>query len=356
MWTAVGLITRLKRFVLCPRESAVSRMFERSLGELGPRNWQDIQGETSEDFLGQPADVTRMKEQLFNVLAQKTRGIPFQTVKNMSEEERCCSAGAWVKLLRAYNGKNQSRSQRLTERVHDIKRVSSQSQVLARMETWEPALKEHVMDNGCVVADITIANSVRLLCQSSAKHESCRGQTGSKFLAQTWKGAEVNMPQVLKEIQLKANRRLRVGAPRWQRSAPRDARTLNSHIPCTSSFWKMDRETRWWTVLMKGGYVFRALWTLERWERSTSDWIPWLTSRQTSSVFTEQSQVYVTNLEYRLVLTTLISLRINQSRWWHPQTCTTCTSLQPTTPNGETRFTITNKECKIYLMKHNWSN
>ena len=102
-----------------------------------------------------------MNQLLFNVLAQKTRGNPFQTVKNMSEEERCCGAGAWVKLLRAYNGKNPSRSQRLTERVHDIKRMSSCSEVLARMEVWEAALKEHVMDNGCELADVTMANCVR---------------------------------------------------------------------------------------------------------------------------------------------------------------------------------------------------
>ena len=79
----------------------------------------------------------------------------------MSEEEGCCGAGAWVKLLRAYKGKNASRSQRLTERVHDIKRVSSCSEVLARMEMWEAALKEHVKDTGCEVADITMASCLR---------------------------------------------------------------------------------------------------------------------------------------------------------------------------------------------------
>ena len=72
----------------------------------------------------------------------------------MSEEERCCGAGAWVKLLRAYKGKKASTSQRLTDRVHDIKRVSSCSDVLARIEMWEAALKEHVKDTGCEVADI----------------------------------------------------------------------------------------------------------------------------------------------------------------------------------------------------------
>ena len=81
----------------------------------------------------------------------------------MSEEEGCCGAGAWVKLLRAYKGKNASRSQRLTERVHDIKRASSYLEVLAHMEMWEAALKEHVKDTGCEVADITMANCLRRL-------------------------------------------------------------------------------------------------------------------------------------------------------------------------------------------------
>ena len=75
----------------------------------------------------------------------------------MADEE------GWVKLLRAYKGKNASRSQRLTERVHDIKRVTSFSEVLPRMEKWEAALKEHVKDTGLEVADITMANCLRRL-------------------------------------------------------------------------------------------------------------------------------------------------------------------------------------------------
>ena len=111
--------------LFCVPERAKSLTFLSAVLESSDReiDTEDIQGATSEDFLGRPADVTRMNQQLFNVLAQKTRGNPFQTVKNMSEEEGCCGAGVWVKLLRAYNGKNPSRSQRLTERVHDIKRV-----------------------------------------------------------------------------------------------------------------------------------------------------------------------------------------------------------------------------------------
>ena len=34
---------------------------------------------TSEEFVGRPADVTWIKQQLFNILAQQTRGNPFQT-------------------------------------------------------------------------------------------------------------------------------------------------------------------------------------------------------------------------------------------------------------------------------------
>ena len=97
------------------------------------------------DFEGNMAEVVWMNQQLFNILAQNTRRNPFQTVKNMADEEGCSGAGAWVKLLRAYKGKNASRSQRLTERVHDIKRVTSYSEVLLRM------------------ADITMANCLRRL-------------------------------------------------------------------------------------------------------------------------------------------------------------------------------------------------
>ena len=81
----------------------------------------------------------------------------------MSEEEGCCGAGAWVKLLRAYKGKHACRSQRLSKRVHDIKRVSSYSEVLGRMEIWKATLKEHVMDTICEVADIAMANCLRRL-------------------------------------------------------------------------------------------------------------------------------------------------------------------------------------------------
>ena len=94
--------------------------------------------------------------------AQRTRGNPFHSAKNMSQEEGCCGAGARVKLLRAHKCKNASRSQRLTERVHDIKRVSSYSEV-HRIEKWEAALEEHVKDAGCEVADITMANFLRRL-------------------------------------------------------------------------------------------------------------------------------------------------------------------------------------------------
>ena len=72
---------------------------------------------------------------------------------------RCWS----LELLRAYEGKNASRSHRLTERVHDIKHVSSYSEVFVRMEMWEAALKEHVKDTGCDVANITMATGVRRL-------------------------------------------------------------------------------------------------------------------------------------------------------------------------------------------------
>ena len=88
-----------------------------------------------------------MNQHLFNALTPEVKRKPVQTVKNMSEEEGGCGAGAWVKLLRTCKGKSASRSQRLTERVHDIKRLSY-SEVLARMDMKETFLKEHAKDKG----------------------------------------------------------------------------------------------------------------------------------------------------------------------------------------------------------------
>ena len=65
--------------------------------------------------MGQSAEIGWMNQQLIHVLTQ-TEGDPFQTVKNMAEEVEYCGAGAWIKLLRAYRGKNEGRSQRLTKR------------------------------------------------------------------------------------------------------------------------------------------------------------------------------------------------------------------------------------------------
>ena len=56
---------------------------------------REIDEEDVQDYAASPD----FSQQLFNVLAQKTRGHPFQTVKSMSEEEEVCGAGAGVKTL-----------------------------------------------------------------------------------------------------------------------------------------------------------------------------------------------------------------------------------------------------------------
>ena len=108
---------------------------------------------TLEDFPDTPADVIWMNRQFFNVLAQKLRGNPFQAENSVSEQDGCCGAGVCLQ------GKNASRSQKLTKRVHDIKCVSSHPAVVVRMEMWE--VKENVKDTGCDVADTTMANCLR---------------------------------------------------------------------------------------------------------------------------------------------------------------------------------------------------
>ena len=86
-------------------------------------------------------------------------GNPFQTAKNMAEEG-CSGSGDWVNSLRVYKG-TRARSQRLTQIVHDINRVTSYSENLRRMENWETALEECVKDTGGEVTDVIMANGLR---------------------------------------------------------------------------------------------------------------------------------------------------------------------------------------------------
>ena len=108
---------------------------------------EDVQDyATSEDFPGQTAVVTWMNQQLFNVLAQNTRGTPLQTVKT-------CQKKKVVALLEL--GSNSC--------VLTWARIQAGDRVLARVEMWGAALKDHVKDTRCEVADITMANSLRRL-------------------------------------------------------------------------------------------------------------------------------------------------------------------------------------------------
>ena len=124
---------------------------------------EDVQDyATSEDFPGQTADVTWMNQQLFNVLAQNTRGTPFQTVKTCQKKKVVAvlelgSNSCVLTWARIQAGVKDSPSESMTSSAR------RRTRVLARMEMWRAALKEHVKDTGCEVADITMANCLRRL-------------------------------------------------------------------------------------------------------------------------------------------------------------------------------------------------
>ena len=65
---------------------------------------------TSEDSHGWPADVTWMNRQVFNVLAQKTRGKPFQTVETCQGKMvlRCWSVGQTSACLQGQERRTQA--------------------------------------------------------------------------------------------------------------------------------------------------------------------------------------------------------------------------------------------------------
>ena len=119
----------------------------------------------SEDLPGRPADLfTWTNQQLFNVLAQTTRGT------SLPDGEEFCQKKKGVAVLELGSHSCVHTRARMQAEVRDSlsefmtsKRVSSYSEVLARRDMWEATLEEHDLDTGCEVADITMANCLRRL-------------------------------------------------------------------------------------------------------------------------------------------------------------------------------------------------
>ena len=86
--------------------------------------------DSQSDVTNQSGEIGWMNQQLFSVSAQKTKGNPFQTVKNVAEDVVYCGD----ELLC-------SRRQRVTERAHHMNRVTVCTEVLPRMDMWEAAVK-----------------------------------------------------------------------------------------------------------------------------------------------------------------------------------------------------------------------
>ena len=114
---------------------------------------EDVQDyATSDDFPGLPTDVSWMNRQGFNALAGKTRGNHFQTGKTCRRKKGVTVLGSnSCVLTRAITHAG----------VRDLPGESMTSSACRRAhwylpaEMWDTALKEHVKDIGCKVADIT---------------------------------------------------------------------------------------------------------------------------------------------------------------------------------------------------------
>ena len=123
------------------------------LGKFGSRDWFGRRSRLRNcRTLCLPARWCNLDESAaLQWLGSEVKGNPFQTAKKCQKKRGVAVLELGSNYCVHTRGKKASRSQRVTERVHDIKRVSSCSEVLARMEIWKAALKEHVKDAGCEV-------------------------------------------------------------------------------------------------------------------------------------------------------------------------------------------------------------
>ena len=112
--------------------------------EIALENVQDYGA--SPDFLSKTANLTWMNLQLFNVLAQNTRGNPFPDGEDHIRGRRvlrCLSLGQIAACLQAQESKQQYRRTQKS---------------LPAWKCGKPQWKEHVKDTGREVEDITMAN------------------------------------------------------------------------------------------------------------------------------------------------------------------------------------------------------
>ena len=87
-------------------------------------------------------DVLWMNKELFSVLSLKTTDDPLQITKGVKDAYAIRGAVAWHKITREVAGRTGARLERLADKVHHPKKITSYGDALAMVNKWDLNCKE----------------------------------------------------------------------------------------------------------------------------------------------------------------------------------------------------------------------
>ena len=129
---------------------------EPEIGELQHKAQQTAQEDPKVDILW-------YDEQLYGVLSLITTSTALQTVKNLRDHEGVRGCKAWYQITREVAGRSGVRLERLADRVHHPKPMSSYKEAMARLIEWENDCKELAKLEKQPLSDLTKRTTLRAM-------------------------------------------------------------------------------------------------------------------------------------------------------------------------------------------------
>ena len=100
-------------------------------------------------------NVHWMNSQLYSVLSMKVTDTPLQILKAVKEMEGVRGAVAWHRMTREVAGRPGVRLERLADKAHSPKAITSYASALTQLRAWEQDCKDLAKIEGQEMAELT---------------------------------------------------------------------------------------------------------------------------------------------------------------------------------------------------------
>ena len=145
--------------------SRISLDEEPEIGELQHKAQQTAQEDPKVDILW-------YDKQLYGVLSFITTSTALQTVKNLRDHEGVRGCKAWYQITREVAGRSGVRLERLADRVHHPKPMSSYKEAMARLIEWENDCKELAKLEKQPLSDLTKRTTLKAMLPPDLERDS----------------------------------------------------------------------------------------------------------------------------------------------------------------------------------------